>query len=713
MDVRPTSRRPIELPVAEGALARLEGAMRLWTDLPAEARERLRRDGVLVLGRDLDRTDAPTGRSSVDRFRSVGAFYVDLRDQRMPHMLTADALFALVHVGIVRALGHVEDIELAPALSSFLEKVDARLGAEQADVGTELAEAYRVARGVIAVARALEASPGNGAPPKWTPPPELVKVVAAEQGRIEGHGGRAVSTLLGVEIDYGSFAVPSSAARPGAYRALAWLGAAPLSLVARSEARGAIVDVARARTNTRAAMLLSRVCDREIDPEIHAAYAHLTRLLAFVWGQPDDLSLVEIDAVAEAAGIDLTKPENIANVARVDKVRARAMAGRLPVAHDGGGGVGRAALGVRVFGGHVPADSAVLQSLVGIAVGPAQEDAASAPVDRLRKGVRVLPSTLDLAAWLGAREAPALLRETHADAFEGYTSALAAAQRERDALERGALFHASVHGSLVDALIAWANAEPNGGAERSAPADRMRVESLLAAWTLVRHAGHPLAGPRPPASASASELRVSGAPLPVFVEPVPELVARLVALVRQLRRGLESVGPMAPSSSSASTLVEIVEIVEIEDILRIALRGAERHASDEPLTAEEATALASVPARIAKVEDDAGPDVVGPVAAVIHSDPASGRVLVSATGLFEPVLLLAREPGREEPLLVVGAHLAHHELAVGVERAPGVLHGVRPAVTDAWWRARLKNASTSAGADVGRAPWVASFRFTR
>ena len=62
---------------------------------------------------------------------------------------------------------------------------------------------------------------------------------------------------------------------------------------------------------------------------------------------------------------------------------------------------------------------------------------------------------------------------------------------------------------------------------------------------------------------------------------------------------------------------------------------------------------------------------------------------------------------------VVGAHVAHHELTVGLERAPGVLHGIRPAVTDASWRARLKNARPTGAVDATRASWVASFRLTR
>jgi len=710
-DVRTPSRKAIDLPIAESSIAKLEGSARLWDALGPEARYRLRRDGALVLGSGIGGAETSAGRQK--RSRSMGAFYMDLREQRIPHIVTLDALFSLVHLGLVQALAHVEDVELAPALATLLEKLEARLRAESTGARTELQAGYRIARGVVAVARALAAA---DAPHAYAPPPELAKIVAEERGNVEGLAGATRSPLLGVTFDYARFAVPSSAARPGTFRALAWLAAAPLGLVARSEGAPTPTGVAGARTNARAAMLLARLCDRDVDATISATYTRISRLIAFVWGPPDDLSLTELDDLADIAGVDLTKLENIANVTRVDRLRTRALAGRTPALFDGSGSIGRGGVNVRILGGHAAADSVVLQSLVGSSIGLAQESAAAAPVDRLRSGLRVLPSSLDVAAWLGASEARALLRESNADAFDGYDATLTNLQHVRSLLEQHGALHASVHGSLVDALIAWANAGAEGAASRSPAADRMRVESLLGSWTLVRHTGQAMARARPPRATTPTELRVTGAALPVFVEPLPDVVARLVSAVRQARRGLEALGALAPSSSAATTLVEI------EDILRVALKGAERHASDEGPSAEEATELAALPARLAKLEDDTSEEV-GPIVAVVYSDPRSRRLLASATGKIEPAVMLARDPTRDEPVLVVGAHIAHHEIVDGFEQTPGVLHAVRPALTDRSWRARLENGPATSSGTVAagsvsasapaRAPWVASFRWTR
>ncbi|MBX3209951.1 MAG: DUF3160 domain-containing protein [Labilithrix sp.] len=717
VEVRTPARTELRLPVAESGIARLEGSARIWDALGPEARARLGRDGVLVLAAEPGSPPPPADQEK--RGRSIGAFYSHLREQRIPHVVTIDALFALVHVGLTQALARVEELELAPAVDALLQKLDARLAIEKAGAKTGLADAYRLARGVVSVARALAATT------PYAVPPDLAKVVAEERGHVEGHAGAARSPLFGVTIDYARFAAPSTAARPGTFRALAWLAAAPLTLVARSETTGGASSVYGARTNARAAMLLARLCNRDVDERINAAYTRVSRLLSFVWGPPDDLSLAELDDLAEAAGVDLRKAENISNVVRVDQLRARALAGRAPLLFDGSGQVGHAAassvvaaprggVNVRLFGGHAAADSLVLQSLVGASVGLAREAAAASEVDRLRGGYRVVPSTLDVAAWLGAPEARSLLRESNADAFDGYDATLSGLRRSRAALEQSAALHASVHGSLVDALIAWANAEPEAGIARTTAADRMRVESLLASWTLVRHVGQAMARARPVPPAPATELHVSGAALPVFVEPLPDVVSRLVSVVRQARRGIEALGD--GSSRSATTT-----LVEVEDLLRAALKGAERNASDEALSAEEAAALASLPARIAKLEDDASEEV-GPVVAVVYSDPKSRRLLATATGDLEPALMLARDPTRDEPVLVVGAHLAHHEIVEGFDRPPGVLHAVRPALTDAAWRARRTGRPTSASAAAtgaglptapARAPWTASFRWTR
>jgi hypothetical protein len=620
----------VDLPIAEPSLVRVEGATRIWDELGAAGRERLMRDGLVVVGS----ADAAQRTKTLPARTRMGAFYMEAREQRVPYVVTLDALVHAVHVAFERALAEVDESVLAPELDTLILKLEARLSAEQRGAGVEVSEALQLARGIVAVARGLAS---NGAVP---PPADLGPAIAQEITRVVAHSGPAPSALLGVSIDYGSFVVPSGAARPGSFRALAWLGSAPLVLVAQSEAPGAPVGVATSRLHARTAMLLARVSERDVDPGIYAAWSRISRLLAFVWGPSDDLSPPELVEMAAAIDVRVEDPKHVANVIAVDRLRRRAARGRAPLLFDGAGSPGRAGIAMRVFGGHAPADSVALASFA-----RAHEGGA--------------PQVLDLAVWLGAPEARASLHEAGGDALAGYDDALARAIAGRpsdDAPSR----HASVYGSLLDALMIWLAPRAHAARPLASPAaQRATIESALAAWTYARHIGRPLSRARPSRSAHApTELQVSGAALPAFVEAAPDVIARLVATVAQMKRGLRAIAEL-PATSPA-----MVTLAEVDDILRVAMRVASRSANDDALPTEDLAALASLPARLARLEEPGEDGVVPmvPVVAEVFTDTAGNRVLTSAAGVIEPAVMIVREPGTGRFVVAVGAHVAHHEL---------------------------------------------------
>lgn len=674
----PTTQKVVDLPVTEGALTRVEGATRVWDELGTTGRERLRRDGVVVLG---------TSEARVH----MGAFYMKVREQRVPYIVTLDALSYALHVAFERALAEVDDTLLAPGLEALLARLELRLAAEQKGAGVELSEALALSRAIISVARALSApAPAPASAPALAPAlsADLSLAVTQEVARIHARAGPATSLLLGAPIDYARFAVPPGAAHPGSFRALTWLASAPLLLVARSEAPGAAVGVATSRLHTRAAMLLARLSLRDVDPAIHALWSRIARVLAFVWGPSDDLSAPELADLGASMGVALEDPKQVANVVTVDRVRRRAWQGRAALVFDGAGAPGRAGIDMRVFGGHAPADSVALALLSGPGLGVTT---AEPPPVIARDGARALPSTLDFAAWLGAPQARSSVHDGGLDAFSGYDAALAHAStlRPDDAAPSR---HASVHGSLLDVLMTWLSPSPEAPRQLSSPAaQRAAIESALAAWTFTRHDGQALSRPLPPRGASAAkELAVSGAPLAAFVEQAPDVIARLLATVGQMKRGLAAVGGL-PSTSAAMTT-----LAEVEDMLRVSLRVALREAHDEELTAEDVSALSSMPARLARLEDldsGAGAAMV-PVVAEIVVDAAGNRSLSSATGVIEPAVTIVREPGTGRLLLAIGAHIAHHELVEPRERRS----------TDASHRARLLGDAGVGDAGQPRAP---------
>lgn len=645
-DIHTAPRKALTLPVPEASIVKNDAA---WNALSADAKTKLRTYGVVVNGNDSEvLTKSAT---------SLGAFYTEMSEAKEPGkdakdaagktplLITVDALFAATRLGLELSLAQAEEL-LAPALDALLSRLEKRLAAEQKGVGATLSEAYRLARGIIAVA-------GNG-----KPPPDLAAAVNAERALIDAHAVTATSPVLGFPIDYTRFAVPSASGRPASFRALAWLGSVPLPLVARAEQPGAPLDVSQARMTTRAAMILARLVDAEIDAESNALYTRIGRFLAFAWGTSDDLTLAQLDELGTKAGVDLTKPEHIIDVAKVDKIRFGAMKTRAPLIYDGPGGMGRTA---RVFGGHASPDSIALTTLLGAHVGAAQE---GAPPSIQREGLRVVPSTLDIGAWLGAPGAKAALKETRADAFADFDAALNKLTDERDI----DAFHSSIYESLVAATGALA--------AEAEPGPPSRLESMLSAWTITHHIDQPFAHAKPNALRTSAPAESA---TPILVENAPETIARLLATVRQTKRGFEAQG------------FPVDSLTAIDDLLRIALTGAEHRANDVALSSEEKAKIATLPARIAALEEDTGTDTHA-IASVVATDPPSRRVLITAIGRIEPLYELTRDIGRDEPILVVGPHFAHHEIVTDAGEAP----------TDAAWRGKVVTAS--------RASYTAGFR---
>jgi hypothetical protein len=163
--------------------------------------------------------------------------------------------------------------------------------------------------------------------------------------------------------------------------------------------------------------------------------------------------------------------------------------------------------------------------------------------------------------------------------------------------------------------------------------------------------------------------------VPVFVEPHPEAIAKLLALVRQTQRVLYAEGAIVEESPG------FVVLGEVDDLLWQALGVAVHETSDREIPPSLASEVAAFPARIraleASLSDSGAVDV--PIVADVHTDRTSGQVLEEALGQIEELWTVAREPGTHRLWLVVGASIPQHEL-------------VRPMSqrwSDAGWRAHI------------------------
>jgi len=609
----------------------------------------------------------------------------------VPYVVTLDALFWIAHVARDRALAEAEATALAPALDALLRRLELRLFEDARTAPGDLVAAYALARGVVSVARSLLS-------PSYTAQPELARVVGEEGKLILAHEKPSVSPLLGVVVDYAQIvprgAADASSARAAYARAVAWLGAAPFALAARGDVEGAPLQIGRARANTRAALLIARLVEFDVDAEAAYARRRWTTVEEFVGGASDDVSLQELLDVARSVGMDTRTPRGFIDAVKLHRLRHALLAGRAAKLDDGTAIHGvtarmkdspspleylRAATSVRILPSRSSPDADVLQALVFPSVGKLSPSVSTPPASA-RDGIRALPRALDVAAWLGAPDARALLRASFDDAYERFDDV-------RDALDERAppegSRHDSVYASSLDAIATYLAPSAADGAQPGASgrAWRLRkIEASLAAWTTLRHDALPFA--RFPLATTIPATPVHPAApssLPAFVEPHPEAIARLLSLVRQTSRGLRALGEI-PEGSSAIPLLDASEKL-LSDALAVALREA----NDQPLTTDERDALATFPSRLATLEAAlVGSRAADASLAVdVHADLAKARVLVEACGDLDDLFLVVREPHTGRLVLALGAAASHYELTAPARDRP----------TDATWRALLHGAT--------------------
>ncbi len=272
--------------------------------------------------------------------------------------------------------------------------------------------------------------------------------------------------------------------------------------------------------------------------------------------------------------------------------------------------------------------------------------ARAASLDRVRRAA---------ATSLGAMELVPLRRAPEAEAWP----AGVAAPRALDVTEwlessgrraPGRARHGSFYSSALDAVSTWLAPSAADGSSGSLGQawQEHKPEGAVAAWALLRHGAVPYArvGARPrPSEESPSPCPAAASKL--TVERHPEAIAALLGHVRQVTGGLMALRALDDGAPSRDLLVEV------QGILELALSAAE--------TPGGAThGLADVPRRLAAVEARLGP-VAGPFAAIVYTDPGTGKALEEASAGLDSVLVVVPDPETGRPELAVGAVLAEVE----------------------------------------------------
>ena len=613
------------LPLAEASIERRDGAEARWAAAPLALRNRVLEEGFAVLV-----PNAPT--------MSVGAFYEELAQQRVPRLITIDALFAVSSLAVNAALADAEAWMTPRAFGLLLHRLDARLTAAERGARPDLIDGIHAAEGVVAVALIL-------ADGTYLPPSEVKDAVIEEAVLVRSHPGVAMSRILHHPIDYGAFAAQGPITREtgatGTFLAAQWLSGATFTFGA--EGTGP-VDMSSARMRTRGALLASRLvmASSDADADARRALQELDRVDQLMFGDASLASPLSLADLAARNGFDLHDARIITDAAQLDRIR-------------------RASLG----------------AFDGMGLLPLRQ----APEARLFTEIATcgrplaFQSGLDVARWLGARSASTLLPT--ADAGSPGTAREPGSSWSRTGLSP----HASCYASGLDAIAAWLAPSASDTAEvfadRPSWQDR-KLEAALAAWTLLRHDGiaHARTAARASAPADLDGTEVRSPDAIVLVEPHPEAIAAELSFVRQVDDGLTALRALTAGAPSRSVLTEV------ESILDVALTAAREESEGPSEFTARSSELRDLPRRLGAIEARTSP-AAGPFAVVVHRDQRAAKVLLEGTTGLDALYAVLPDPRTGRALLTVGAVLAHAEMTLAA----------RDTLTDQAWAERIASAS--------------------
>ncbi|MFV9503278.1 MAG: DUF3160 domain-containing protein [Oscillochloridaceae bacterium umkhey_bin13] len=600
--------------------------------------------------------------------------YERARYDNLPIFVTSDSLLHVYHLLFDKTLRRAETQSFLPMLAAINAALLRESVAQyEALAGTTWAEAARRNAAYFAVALKL-------LDPDWRIPEGLRDLAEPDLAQIATHAGFGPSAIFPAYPqgeDWSQY-VPrghytKSAALEQYFRAMMWHGRMTFRVSDPVE--------------TQQAALLTLAYQQAQVAGLPAAqlWAGIYEPTVFFVGRSDDLTPPEYQtALAEAYGPinaprDLTDPAKFAAfVQAIEQLRPPAILGMVISE-----GMDLAdTKGLRFMGQRFVPDAFVFQRLISPAV------------------PRGLPSSLDFFAALGSEQALTHLEANGTTQLENYRANLAELQQIFRTYDE-TVWTQNLYWSWIHSLRPLLDPVGPGypAFMQSAAWRDKQLTTALASWTELKRdtilyakqvyaeRGYDSLEPPEPERARG------------YVEPVPELYARVVGLTRMTIAGLDERGLL--DSADRDALAAMAHLAE-----RLQ-RMAEQQLRGERLSDEDYELIrfygAEIEALTFAADDEAvyqgrggfpagGDDLQAAVVADIATDPNSGLVLENAVGRIFPIYVVAPVDGRL--VLTVGGVFSHYEFSQPL--------GDR--LTDDAWRAML-----DADAAPPLAPWTASY----
>ncbi len=506
--------------------------------------------------------------------QQIYQIYQAAKDQGQPIFVTTDALLHTYHILYDYTLRFAEIEHFVDDLQGLNEAMLAASLQQYASASGQVQEAAERNAAFFAVASVL-LDPGVAVPS------EVQDVVQAELSLIEAHQGFTESPIFGYKEDYSQYVPRGHYTRNETFeryfKAMMWYGRMMFRLKpeevqkGRMETRQAILVVAALQSATVGDQPALAVWDRIYEPTV------------FFVGKTDDLNVYDYGQVIKEVYGESLNLDDLEDEARLDTFIETAMTLRPPKIVSSfvtdREEPEEVTKGFRFMGQRFIPDSYIFQQLVYDQVKLYQGTGQPfTKVDSMAGPIRGFPRGLDVASVLGSQRAEGIIEAGGDAEYDGYPEQLAKLRGEFAALPAEQWVE-NLYWSWLYSLRPLLEVKGEGYPvfmQNEAWVDK-DLNAFLGSWAELRH--DTILYAKQSSTIMATSLMPEPKPAKGYVEPQPEVYARLAALCKQMRVGLEDRGLLNP---------EYVDKLNRMESLLLSLKTmAEKELSGQALTDEE------------------------------------------------------------------------------------------------------------------------------
>jgi hypothetical protein len=552
------------------------------------------------------------------------SLYERNRYEPVPLFITTDSILHNYHLFFDHLLRVVETEKLAPDLKELNKAMLARAQKQYQELkGTDWENAARRTVGFFAVG-------GKLLDPGLPVPAEVKNEVENELVLIENHQGIAVSPLMNIgadnysgellQEDYSQYIPRGHYERSDLlkayFKSMMWYGRMPFRVNNEDE--------------TKSAVLITLALNQG---ENQLMWDRIYSTTNFFVGKSDDISYEQFkELIDEIYGADTGLQELVSGREKWNELLAAA--GELAPPSINSMPLSNATLpaerenetkGFRFMGQRFTLDASVFQRLLYPEV-----------MENSRGEMRVLPRALDIPAVMGSEEAYEILQASGETGYRNYQENLAEMKAYAAGLSKET-WTQNLYWNWLYTLMPLTREKPEGYPSfmRNSAWARKDLNTYLGSWTELKHDTILYAKPvYAEAGGGGGDIDDRG-----YVEPNPELYARLASLVKMTSSGLQARGLLNERDQES--------LVRMETLVLALKTIAEKELSNTPLTDGEYDLIRSYGVQLEhfwlEALRDEGIDhrsaVYDRPAALIAdvaNNPGGGQVLEEATGnIFE------------------------------------------------------------------------------